>query len=352
MRYIGNKTKLLDFIGGVLRRRGIAPGTAVDPFCGTASVARALKRHGFRVLASDLLEVGHVFGRTYVQAPALPDCRALADRVGTDHANPEGVIAWLNRLPPRPGFIHEHFAPEGADRRMYFTPANAARIDAIRSALGELHGAGLLADDGFFLFVTALVEAADRVANTTGVYASFVKTWQPNARNPLHLRLPRIVPGAGSRALRAEARALVRQLEPFDLLYIDPPYNNRQYPAYYHIPEIIAMGWEPAPPVLRGKVGLLLHDGEKRSPFTSRRKGPAALEELIATAPCRYVALSYNAEGVIPEGDIVRILKAHGRRGTYFCYKRRYRRYRSDADSSVRRYRGDVVEERLYCVDR
>ena len=64
------------------------------------------------------------------------------------------------------------------------------------------------------------------------------------------------------------------------------------------------------------------------------------------------MALSYNAEGVIPESDIVRILKAHGRCGTYVCYKRRYRRYRSDADSSVRRYRGDVVEERLYCVDR
>lgn len=351
MRYIGNKTKLLDFIGGVLTRRGIRGGTAVDPFCGTASVARSLKRRGFRVLASDVLEMGHVFGRAYVQAERLPEFPALAGVLGPKAATAEGVVACLNHLPPCPSFIHEHFCPEGVDGRMYFTPENAARIDAIRSRLGEWRRAGLLDDDGFYVLVTALVEAADRVANTTGVYASYVKSWQSNALRPLHLRVPRPVPGAGSRALRADARTLVPELEPFDLLYIDPPYNNRQYPAYYHIPEIIAMGWTD-PPVLRGKVGLMLHDGEKRSPFTSRRKGPAVLEELIAGARCRHVALSYNAEGVIGEDTIERILKAYGRRGTYFCYKRRYRRYRSDSDGVGRRYRGDVVEERLYCIER
>jgi adenine-specific DNA-methyltransferase len=272
--------------------------------------------------------------------------------LGPERATTEGAIAWLNHVTPRAAFVSAHFSPAGDAGRMYFTEENAARIDAARAALGDWHRDGLLGDDGFYLLVAALVEAADRVANTTGVYASYVKSWQPNARSPLHLRLPRIVPGTGSRALRAEARQLVRELEPFDLLYIDPPYNNRQYPAYYHVPEIIAMGWSPAPPVLRGKVGLLLHDGDKRSPFTSRRNGPDALEELIASAPCRHIALSYNAEGVIPEKEIARILKGNGLRASFHCYKRRYRRYRSDADSSVRRYSGNVVEERLYCVAR
>lgn len=379
MRYIGNKTKLLEFIGGVLRRRGVEGGTAVDPFCGTASVARALKRRGFRVVASDVLEIGHVFGRAYVQASALPDLSALARAIGAvgarrgdgarrapaadgagsgDEADgatrgaADAVVAWLNHLAPRPDFIAEHFSPAGSHGRMYFTAENAGRIDAIRATLGEWLRAGVVGEDGFYLLVTALVEAADRVANTTGVYASYVKSWQPNAQRPLHLRLPRVVPGTGSRALRADARTLVPALEPFDLLYIDPPYNNRQYPAYYHIPEIIAMGWSPEPPVLRGKVGLMLHDTEKRSPFTSRRQGPGVLEELIARAPCRHVALSYNAEGVIPEETIARILKAYGRRGSYYCYKRRYRRFRSDADRAGRRYSGDVVEERLYCIER
>ena len=56
MRYIGNKTKLLGFIRRVLKQRGVAAGVAVDPFCGTASVARELKRLGFHVVASDIME--------------------------------------------------------------------------------------------------------------------------------------------------------------------------------------------------------------------------------------------------------------------------------------------------------
>jgi hypothetical protein len=62
--------------------------------------------------------------------------------------------------------------------------------------------------------------------------------------------------------------------------------------------------------------------------------------------------MSYNAEGIIPETTIERVLREQGRRETYRKYRRRYRRYRSDADGVGRRYRGDVVDEYLYCVDR
>ena len=65
-----------------------------------------------------------------------------------------------------------------------------------------------------------------------------------------------------------------------DLLYIDPPYNSRQYVAYYHIPEILgAAGWTPAP-AIRGKVGLLAGN-EGRSQWSHGRRVkkrlPAAL---------------------------------------------------------------------------
>ena len=355
MRYIGNKTRLLGFIRDVLDRRGIDGGTAVDPFTGTASVARALKRRGFRVVAADILQFAHVFGRAYVQTAAVPNFDRLAGELRDLPPTLEGVVAHLNRIGPDPGFIHEHFSPGGADgrrhQRMYFTPENAARIDAVRATLERWRTEGLICDDGFYLLLAALIEAADRVANTAGVYAACIKSWQPNARRHLHLRPPRIVPGHGSRALRRDALELVRDAEPFDLLYIDPPYNGRQYPAYYHIPELIAMGWFDGEVRLRGKAGLL-PDADKRSDWSRRRRCEAALEALVAAAPCRHIVMSYNSEGIIPERTIERVFKAHGRAGTYRKYTRRYRRYRSDADGEGRRYRGDVVEEYLYCVAR
>jgi adenine-specific DNA-methyltransferase len=358
VRYIGNKTKLLDFIQHRIGRRGIA-GSAVDPFSGTASVGLRLKQLGFRVTASDIMTYGYVFARAYVQAPRLPDAPGLADEVlaveGRDAPSLGDVVDHLNSLEPFPDFVHRHFSPDGAGGRehgrMYFTPANAGRIDHIRNRLEEWRLAGRIDDDAFHLLLAALLEAADAVANTTGVYASFVKSWQPNARRRLRLKVPAIHEGNGCRAERRDAVELAADLEPFDLLYLDPPYNNRQYPAYYHVPEIIAEGWFDTEPELRGKTGLA-PDQAKRSDWSRTGKCEAAFEALIATAPWKHVVMSYNDEGIIPDAAIERILKTYGRADTYKRYQRSYKRYRSDADSEERKYKGDRVREFLYCVDR
>jgi adenine-specific DNA methylase len=354
LRYIGNKTRLLGFIRSVLRRRGIQPGSAVDPFSGTASVATALKRLGFRVVASDLMEYAYVFGSAYVAPSSTPSFTGLA-RIGGRRTTLRSVVAHLNALPPRPGFVHDHFTPAGADGlehgRMYFTPENAARIDGIRTTIEHWRREGRVDDAGHYVLLAALIEAADRVANTTGVYASFVKSWQPNARRPLELRDLRPVPGAGSRAMRCDAVELMHQLEPFDVLYLDPPYNSRQYAGYYHIPELLALGWFEHAPKLRGKTGLLA-DRDKRSAWSRRGKCEGALEALVASARCKRIVMSYNSEGIISEAAIERIFKAYGRVSTFERYARTYKRYRSDADSLTRRYSGDAVSEYLYCVDR
>ncbi|MBW3555008.1 MAG: DNA adenine methylase, partial [Gemmatimonadetes bacterium] len=138
---------------------------------------------------------------------------------------------------------------------------------------------------------------------------------------------------------------------PFDLLYLDPPYNNRQYPGYYHVPEIIAEGWFDGGIELRGKTGLA-PDGGKRSDWSRAGKCEDAFERLVASAPWRHVVMSYNDEGIIPGATIERVLKENGRKGTFRRYDRTYKRYRSDADGEDRKYSGDRVSEYLYCVSR
>ncbi|MFW5951248.1 MAG: DNA adenine methylase [Gemmatimonadota bacterium] len=361
MRYIGNKTKLLSFIERKLRAREITGDdlSAVDPFSGTASVGHHLKRLGFRVTASDIMAYGYVFARAYVEVPALPAAPGLADEVlavhGRDAPSARDVVDYLNGLDPVPGFVHRSYAPTGEvgkeHGRMYFTPVNAARIDHVRNRIEEWYRAERIGRDLYHLLLAALIDAADAVANTTGVYAAFVKSWQPNARRRLRLKLPAIHEGNGCRAAQADAVELARDLEPFDLLYLDPPYNNRQYPGYYHIPELLAMGWFDGEPELRGKTGLV-PDSEKRSDWSRAGKCEDAFEALVATAPWTHVVMSYNDEGIIPESTIERVLKAYGRPGTYQRYSRSYKRYRSDADSEERSYKGDKVREYLYCVSR
>jgi adenine-specific DNA-methyltransferase len=260
VRYIGNKTRLRNFIAGALRRRGIRSGRALDPFCGTASIAQTLKRCGFSVIASDIMHYGFVFGRAYVETAERPAIRRALHRQ-------------LRQLPPIHGFITEHFTLAGAEGRrhgrMYFTPENANRIDAIRLWLVE-HERELSAD-AYYAILAALIEAADRVANTTGVYAAWVKTYQPNAVRPLELRWEPVIRGNSCHAHQRDAIDLIQQVGSFDLLYLDPPYNTRQYPGYYHIPELIATGWFEQVPQLRGKTGLI-EDDDKSSVWCRRGK--------------------------------------------------------------------------------
>jgi len=172
MRYIGNKTRLLPFILRTLNKGSIPVGSVHDAFAGTASVSRALKAEGWRVHSSDLLVSSYVFQRAYVVA---------------DYAEPllDEMARVLVSLAPSEGFISRHFSPAGgseSEGRMYFTPANAGKIDAAREELESWRVARKVCDDSYYMLLAAIIEGADRVANTAGVYASYMKRWQANSR--------------------------------------------------------------------------------------------------------------------------------------------------------------------------
>lgn len=363
MRYIGNKTRLLPFILGTLRRLGIAPGTAHDAFAGTAAVGRALKAAGWRVASSDLMSYSYVFQQAYVVAQEVASFRelgrhepAIRRAIGKWEGDPGlsprenalravGAYLALERQPER-GFVTRNFSPAG--ERMYFTEENAARIDASREALQSWHERGWIDSSIYYILLAALLEGADRVANTAGVYAAYIKSWQGNAKRALSIVPELPVRGArGSTAHRTDALSLAGELSPIDLLYIDPPYNARQYPGYYHVPELIARGWFDGPVVLRGKTGLLAADGQ-RSAWCSPRRVRPALAELLAATRARHVLVSYNSEGLLPDAELRAVLAQASADGKVRRFSKGYRRYRADSEHAARRYKGTVVRELLY----
>src|SRR5256714_3877133 len=248
MRYIGNKTRLLSFILRTLERERIPVGSVHDAFAGTASVGRALKCEGWGVHSSDLLMSSYAFQRAYV----------VADSADTSIGD---MSEELEKLAPVRGFISRYFSPAGgnaSEGRMYFTPENAGRIDASREMLETWRKGRRVSEDDYYLLLAAIIEGADRVANTAGVYASYMKQWQPNAKRRFDVVPEQPTSGAQPADARLmDATEAAKAIGEVDLLYIDPPYNSRQYVAYYHIPEILARGWGDSAPAIRGKVGLL-----------------------------------------------------------------------------------------------
>ena len=340
MRYIGNKTRLLPFIRRALKKSGIPVGSVHDAFAGTASVSRALKTDGWRVHSSDLLMSSYVFQRAYVVAncpdPLLDDmCRELSS------------------LPPSDGFISRHFSPAGGTHsagRMYFTETNAGRIDAAREEIERWRRAGTVGDDSYYILLAAIIEGADRVANTAGVYASYMKKWQPNARRSFELELEPPIPGSQpANAYLMDATAAAETIGEVDLLYIDPPYNSRQYVAYYHIPEILARGWSDSPPAIRGKVGLLAGD-EGRSQWSHGRRVRKLFSGLLQASRAGYALVSFNSEGHLEPEALLSLLKRASLDGQVAHFSQRYRRYRADSDREGRHYHRDIALEHLYMV--
>jgi adenine-specific DNA-methyltransferase len=340
MRYIGNKTRLLPFILRTLERSGIGVGTVHDAFAGTASVSRALKEKGWRVHSSDLLMSSYVFQRAYVVAET-------ADPSLGDMANDLGALA------SRDGFISEHFAPgirAGGGGRMYFTSENAGRIDAAREELEIWRGARSISEDSYYLLLAAIIEGADRVANTAGVYASYMKRWQPNARRRFEI-VPEI-PIKGNQPADAtlmDATEAAKAIGEVDLLYIDPPYNSRQYVAYYHIPEILARGWADGLPAIRGKVGLLAGN-EGRSQWSHGRKVQKLFSALLAASGARHALISFNSEGHLTPEALQSLLLRAAVDGKVGHFSQRYRRYRADSEREGRHYHRDMALEHLYLV--
>ena len=339
MRYIGNKTRLLPFILRTLEKEGIGAGVVHDAFAGTASVSRALKEKGWQVHSSDLLMSSYVFQRAYVVADSVD--ASLGEKARA-----------LSHVAPCESFISKNFTPAGGAAsagRMYFTPENAARIDAAREELERWRKSGAVEDDAYYLLLAGIIEGADRVANTAGVYASYMKRWQPNARRAFSVAIEPPRQGGRAVAYLMDAAQAAREIGEIDLIYIDPPYNSRQYVAYYHIPEILARGWSDEAPAIRGKVGLLAGD-EGRSQWSHGRRVQKLFAGLLDATGARHALVSFNSEGHLEPEILEGLLTKAASDGRVSHFTQRYRRYRADSDHEGRKYHRDFAQEHLYLI--
>src|SRR3954471_6885662 len=192
---------------------------------------------------------------------------------------------------------------------MYFTSENAARIDAARETLDAWRADGKVGESDYYLLLAAIIEGADRVANTAGVYASYMKRWQPNAQRSFEIVAEDPTSGQlSAQAYLMDAADAAERIGEVDLLYVDPPYNSRQYVAYYHIPEILARGWSDVQPVIRGKVGLLAGE-EGRSQWSHGRRVGKLFASLLEATGAGHALISFNSEGHLEPQALLSLLE-------------------------------------------
>jgi len=271
MRYYGCKNKLLDFLSEGVDKTGMK-GRAIfcDLFSGTTAVAKHFKQRGYTVYANDFLEFSYSLARTYIQNndyPLFAGLHKVINGINSSRDNINKVIEYLDNLKPLKGFIYKSYCPTGTKNldspRMYFTDNNGMKIDAIRTKIQEWKDNNLISDDEFYILLTSLIEAIPYVANISGNYAAYLKHWDPRALKPINLQVPKILKSNGkNKAFKEDANILIRKIYS-DILYLDPPYNTRQYASNYFLLELIAEGWFNEKPRIYGKTGMRFYEQEQ-----------------------------------------------------------------------------------------
>ena len=290
IKYLGSKRRLVPVLGELFEASGAR--TALDLFTGTTRVAQEFKRLGGLVTAVDTARYAEVFARCYVAIDA--------DEV--DRSEVAGALEHLAALPGQPGYFTDTFC----ESSRFFQPFNGARVDSIRTALdAEFAGSPM-----FPILLTSLIEAADRVDSTTGQQMAYLKAWAPRSFKDLELRMPDLLAGTGT-SVRGDAVALAGELGPFDIAYLDPPYNQHRYLTNYHVWETL-VAWDAPEHYGVACKRIDCRDEATKSVFNRKREMPGALGVTVADLQADVVVLSHNDESWITLDELVEICRPRG----------------------------------------
>jgi adenine-specific DNA-methyltransferase len=301
VRYLGSKTSIAGELVDL-----ISPGvgaTFCDPFGGIATVSAVAKRRGCEVVTGDILSCPYSFQIARIAYSRRPSFRRLRRLHQLDGS---GAIAeHLNRQRAATGWLIDEFSV----KRHFFTRSNAEAIEGVRREIGRWLGEDALTSGERAYLVASLVNSMDRVANTAGTYYAYLKGLSRKATRPFRLELLTPVTGLSTcRAYLVPAAELVESQE-WDVLYLDPPYNERNYAGYYHLPETVS---RMETPPCYGSSGSPAGAKRPRSDFNRPSAAVGALENVLNGAKARKVVFHYSADGLIPLGSARDLLSQFG----------------------------------------
>ncbi len=331
MNYIGSKQKLSNFIKQSVYSvagENLSDKTFCDLFAGTGIVGRNFKTEVKQIISNDIEYYSFVLNKNYIENHCTFDYQNLIDE--------------LNNLKGVKGFIFEEYSENGKSQRLYFSEKNGQKIDSVRQKIEDWKTEKQITDNQYYFLLTSLLESADKVANTASVYGAFLKHIKKSAQREMTITPALFTLNDNDhKVFNADSNELIKKING-DILYLDPPYNARQYGANYHLLNTIAKYDIFIP---KGKTGLRTY---KRSNFCSKNFVAKSFEELIKNAEFKYTFLSYNNEGLMSENEIRTILLKYGK---YDLFTTNYQRFKADKEEN-RNHTANSTTEYLHILEK
>lgn len=296
-RYLGNKYKLLPFIQGVVNDECGEIETIADIFAGTGAVSSAFTDK--IIMTNDLMYSNYLCNVAWFGAEAYSHEKIA-----------EYIINYNAKDRCNENYMTRNFADT------YFTKKDCGKIGYIREDIEENYKKGHLNRRERAILITSLLYAMDKIARTCGHYDAYRRDAAFEDSLELCVPLAAVHNNGKNQCFNEDANNLVKRIEA-DLVYIDPPYNSRQYCDAYHLPENVAR-WEK--PEVSGVARKMDRGGMKSRYCTI--SATRAFETLIKDIKARYILLSYNnmakkgngrSNAKIADEDIMGILQQKGR---------------------------------------
>ncbi len=295
-RFLGNKYKLLQFIRRVVENECDNVNTVADIFCGTGAVASAFTDK--KIITNDILYSNYICSIAWFSSEAV------------DEEKLQNILYEYNSaVITEDNYMSDNFA------NTYFSLADCRKIGFIREDIEARYVKDEINFRERAILLTALLYAMDKIANTCGHYDAYRQGTEFDKQLELYIPDVDYTLNENNQCYNLDANDLVQTIKA-DLVYIDPPYNSRQYCDAYHLLENVAR-WEK--PEVSGVARKM--DRSKLKSNYCTKNATAAFAKLIQDIDARYILFSYNnmatkgndrSNAKISDEDILRILKAKG----------------------------------------
>ena len=305
-RYLGNKYKLLPFITDVVEKECKGVKTFADIFAGTGAVSSAFTDKV--IITNDLMYSNYICNYAWFGSEAY-NKQIIID-----------YVVYYNALSDiQDNYMTENFSDT------YFSRDDCAKIGFIREDIEKNYKMNNINGRERAILITSLLYAMDKIAKTCGHYDAYRKGAEFDKPLELLVPLAEVHNNPNNQCYNEDANELVRRVTA-DLIYIDPPYNSRQYCDAYHLLENVAR-WEK--PKVFGVARKM--DRTKLKSKYCTRSAATAFDELIGNITAKYILLSYNnmadkgndrSNAKISDEDIMCIL---GRKGVVKVFSESYK---------------------------
>ena len=333
--YIGNKRRLLPFIENVFleildKDKNIK--SALDLFAGSGSVSRLLKTLDLEVYSNDWEYYSYILNYAHIHVNIEETKNMFIHTGGLQ--NTIETINNINRIKNKDRYISKYYSPKNdynpdlKNERLFYTQYNGTKIDIIRHNIEELYKNNAINQKEYFYLIASLIYEAATHTNTSGVFKAFHSGFGGRNKDalsriltPISLKELPLYNGKKGYVSMLDANefAIKNKDKKFDLVYLDPPYNQHQYGSNYHLLNTIAL-WDK-PKInkniyINGKKtdkGGIRKDWIKtKSDYCYKKTAKNSLINLLDKINANHIVMSYSTDGIIEFDDLISILENKG----------------------------------------